>query len=172
MNNRRISGFSRRRPCGKPFQRLLRRNLYIYFILLHFVIFFYSKHLFLSCIFLISVYIQKKRRDIYYKWEIFKEKIFKHLLKGDSNVPAAKEQKARRNIAISAGQAGPARLSGASERKRMCYENMQKVLFPVSRPCHAGCISLLHRILRIRGYGSAQVIPAVSLGRDAKDGNL
>ena len=107
MNNRRISGFSRRRPCGKPFQRLLRRNLYIYFILLHFVIFFYAKYLFLNCIFLLSVYVQKRRRDIYYKWEIFTEKISNCFPGGDSNVVAAKEQKARRSIAISAGPSGP-----------------------------------------------------------------
>ena len=64
------------------------------------------------------------------------------------------------------------KFNSLNRKEAYVHENVQKVLFPVSRSCHAGSISLLHRKLCIRGYGSAQVIPAVPLGRDAKDGNL
>lgn len=61
------------------------------------------------------------------------------------------------------------KFNSLNRKEAYVHENVQKVLFPVSRSCHAGSISLLHRKLCIRGYGSAQVIHRDSLGQYAAD---
>lgn len=57
------------------------------------------------------------------------------------------------------------KFNSLNRKEAYVHENVQKVLFPVSRSCHAGSISLLHRSLCIGRRHPAQVVPRDPLGQ-------